>query len=148
MRPVLAVVVLALFVAPSASAKFGVALSLATDRPGVRDAVRVVVRLDGSPGRGCGMRLLAVAPGVNTFRALDAFVSGGYSVNGPQGPSFHTIRPTPRMGFVLDMTRVRPRTWRVTIRFPSAGPWRLIVPNWCSPGYVYPLPVDRLVTVR
>ncbi len=148
MRAIVAAVAWMLCVAPAASAKFGVALYLSSDRPAVGYAVRVLARTDESTGNDCGMQLLAVAPGVSIFRALDALVAGGYSINGPQGPSFHRIRPTPRMGFVRSMTRERPRRWRVTIRFPHPGEWRLIVPSWCSPGYVYPLPVDRLVTVR
>jgi hypothetical protein len=39
------------------------------------------------------MRLLAVAPHVNLFKALDAFINGGYGVNGPLGPGFHRARP-------------------------------------------------------
>lgn len=143
-----AVVLLAFAAAPGASAKFGTHLSLSADRPRAQEAVRVLVRTDESPGSDCRMQLLAVAPGVGKFRALDAFIAGGYSINGPQGFSFHPIRPTPRMGFVRTLARERPKAWRGTIRFPSKGRWRLIVPNWCSPGYTYPLPVDRIVTVR
>jgi hypothetical protein len=95
------------------------------------------------------MRLLAVAPGVSKSKALAAFIGGGISIIGPSGPSFRKIRPTPRMGFLVGMVRTGPTTWRRTIRFPRAGRWRLVVPNWCAPGYVLGTsPVDRAVTVR
>jgi hypothetical protein len=148
MRLVSAAFALAVCGVPSADAKLGLRLSLSTDTPRVRHAVRVVVRTAELPGADCRMRLLAVAPGESAFEALDAFVSGGYSVNGPQGSTFHALRPTPRMGFMRALSRERPTAWRATIRFPKAGRWRLIVPNWCGPGYVYPSPVDRLLTVR
>ena len=143
-----AVVILALIVAPAASAKVGIVLSLASERPGVRDSVTVVLRTEASQGSKCRMRLLAVAPGVGKYKALNAFVIGGYSVSGPQGSTFHPLEPTRRMGFLRNLTRVGPRTWHAAIRFPRAGKWRLIVPNWCASGYAATPPVDRVVTVR
>jgi hypothetical protein len=94
------------------------------------------------------MKLLAVAPGVSKFRALDAFISGGVSIQGPNGYYVRKMRPTPRMGFVAAMSRTGARSWRAKIRFPRAGPWRVLVPNECAPGYMFPTPVDRVVTVR
>jgi hypothetical protein len=99
-------------------------------------------------GRDCDMKLLAIAPGVGKYKALDAFLVGGYTVNGPQGNTFHSTRPTRAMGFLRSMTRVGPKKWRATIRFPNTGNWRLIVPNRCAPGYAATPPVDRVVTVR
>ena len=148
MRAVAAAFVLMLWIAPGASAKFGMVLSLSADRPVVRESLRVLVRADEKQGSDCRMRLLAVAPGVGRQRALDAFIIGGYSVNGPQGNTFHALRPTRNMGFLRTLTRVDPKTWRATIRFPKAGRWRLVVPNWCAPGYAGTPPVDRPVTVR
>jgi len=51
------------------------------------------------------MQLLAVA----RRGALDAFVVGGYSVNGPQGNTFHALRPTPTIGLLRTLTRVGPQ---------------------------------------
>jgi hypothetical protein len=144
----IALLLVTLVAAPAASAKDRVELSLSTDRPRAGASVWVLVRTDEPTGADCRMQLLAVAPGVSRFEALDALVAGGYSVNGPQGVSFHAIRPTPRMGFVRSMTRVRTKTWLARIRFPTAGRWRLVVPSWCGPGYTYPLPADRPVAVR
>ena len=93
------------------------------------------------------MLLLAVAPGIDRQRALDAFIIGGYAVMGPQGSSFHRVRGTGRLGFLAHMHRLSATSWRAAIKFPSSGRWQLIVPNWCAPGYASPLPADRIVTV-
>ena len=138
---------MALCIVPAASAKFDITLSLSQHHPRVRETVRVVARSDEPAEPGCRMRLLAVAPGISKFTALDAFIGGGYGVIGPQGPAFHPLPPTRRMGFLLPMTRVGHKTWRSVVRFPSSGRWTLIVPNWCAPGYTYPSPADRVVTV-
>ena len=82
------------------------------------------------------MRLIAVAPGVGAYKAVAAFVGGDGSVS---------LR---RLGFELKVVRTNARTWRSTIRFPRPGLWRLVVPNECAPGYMFPLPVNRPVDVR
>jgi hypothetical protein len=82
------------------------------------------------------------------YHALDAFIIGGYSVNGPFGSTFHRLRATPRLGFLALMQRATPTEWRTTVKLPRPGNWRLIVPNWCAPGVASPLPADRTVTVR
>ena len=110
--------------------------------------MRVLLHADEAQSATCRMRVLAVAPGVGKQRALDAFIIGGYSVNGPQGTTFHELRPSLRMGFLRRLTRVGPDTWRATIRFPKAGSWRLVAPNWCAPGYAGTGVANRVVTVR
>ncbi len=143
------VVAIALCVVSAASAKPGLSLSLALSKnaPKAHESVLAVVKSDFAPGR-CDMKLLAVAPGVSRFRALDAFISGGVGIWGATGYFVRKLRPTPRMGFLVSLKQVRPKTWRTTIRFPRAGSWRLLVPNECGPGYMYPTPIDRVVTVR
>jgi len=69
---------------------------------------------------------------------IEAFVAGGVSIQGP----------APRLGFEASAKRIDPKTWRATIRFPRAGRWRLVVPNECAPGYMYPWPAARSVLVR
>lgn len=139
---------LSLWLALGASAKFGLRLSLSPSRPSVGQPVSVLIRT-GPVGTGaCRMRLLAVAPGINRYHALDAFIIGGYSVNGPFGSTFHRLRATPRLGFLAHLRRSNPTEWRATVKFPRHGRWRLIVPNWCAPGVASPLPADRMVTVR
>jgi hypothetical protein len=94
------------------------------------------------------MRLVAVAPGIDRYHALDVFIIGGYSVNGPFGTTFHRLRATPRLGFLAHLRRSSATSWQATVKFPRGGRWQLIVPNWCAPGYASPLPAVRVVTVR
>jgi hypothetical protein len=137
-----------LLVASSAAAKFGVRLSLSAAQPRVGQPVSVLIRT-GPVGTGtCRMRLVAVAPGIDRYHALDVFIIGGYSVNGPFGTTFHRLRATPRLGFLAHLRRSSATSWQATVKFPRGGRWQLIVPNWCAPGYASPLPAVRVVTVR
>ena len=137
-----------LWLALGAAAKDGLRLSVSQSQPHIGQPVSAVIRT-GPVGTGpCRMRLVAVAPGVNRYRALDAFIDGGYSVMGPSGFSFHRIRATWRLGFLAHTRRSSPTTWRATVTFPRRGRWQLIVPNWCARGYASPPPAVRIVTVR
>ena len=147
MRAVVTVAVLALCIAPAANAKFKVGLFLSNDEPTVRELLRATIHADVRAREDCRMRLLAVAPGADKSKALAAFINGGISIIGPSGPTFRRIRPTPRLGFLVPLARTGPKMWRATIHFPRVGRWRLVVPNWCAPGYASPLPVERAVTV-
>lgn len=140
-------VALSLWLALDAAAKFKVLLSISTSQPRVGQVVSVLLRT-GPVGSGpCRMRLLAVAPGIDRQRALDAFIIGGSAVMGPQGSSFHRERRTGRLGFLARMQRSSATSWHAAVKFPRSGRWQLIVPNWCAPGYASPLPADRTVTV-
>jgi hypothetical protein len=139
---------LALTVVSAANAKLGLSLELSKNAPKVHEPVVAVLRSDSPPGDECHMKLLAVAPGVSKFRALAAFISGGVSIQGPNGYYTRKITPTPRMGFLISMKQVRRKTWRTAFRFPRRGAWKLVVPNECAPGYMSPSPVDRVVNVR
>jgi hypothetical protein len=142
------VAALSSWLALSASAKFGLRLSVSESQPQVGQPVSVVIRT-GPVGSGvCRMRLVAVAPGINREHALDALVLGGYAVNGPFGTTVHRLRATPRLGFLAQMRRSSATSWRSTVRFPRVGNWQLIVPNWCAPGYASPLPAVRVITVQ
>jgi len=139
---------LSLWFVDGAAAKFRLHLSVSRSQPHVGQPVSVLVRT-GPVGTGaCRMRLVAVAPGVDRYHALDVFILGGYSVGGPFGSTFHRVRPTPRLGFLAHLRRSSPTSWRATVNFPRRGRWQLIVPNWCAPGYASPLPAVRVVTVR
>ena len=94
------------------------------------------------------MRLVAVAPGINRYHALDVLISGGYTVGGPFGSTFHHVRATPRFGFLAHVRRSSGTSWRATVKFTGRGRWQLIVPNWCAPGIASPLPAVRVITVR
>ena len=144
----LAVVLLALCLVGGAGAKLRMSLFLSVSHPRVRQPVAVALRTEERADAGCRMRLLAVAPGVDPSRAIEAFVGGGVSVQGPNGYSFHRMRPTPRLGFEPRLIRTGARTWRGTLRFPRSGLWRLVVPNECAPGWMYPWPAFRAVVVR
>jgi hypothetical protein len=139
---------LAAWFALGAAAKFELRLSVSQTRPHVGQPISVVIRT-GPVGAGtCRMRLVAVAPGVDRYHALDAFILGGYTVGGPFGSTFHRLRPTPRLGFLAHLRRSSLTSWRAAVKFPRRGRWQLIVPNWCAPGYASPLPAVRIVTVR
>ena len=131
-----AVVALALGIPASASGKFKIWLSLSQQEPRSRVAVRATIRTDTPQRADCRMRLLAVAPGVDVYEALDAFVLS------------HRTRPAALLGFLVPIARIGPKAWRATLRFPRAGRWRLVVPNWCAGGYALPPPIVRLVVVR
>ena len=74
----LVVAALGLWVVSAANAKLGTSFALAAlDTPKAHEQVVAVLRSDVDPGSACRMKLLAVAPGVSKFRALDAFLSGG-----------------------------------------------------------------------
>ena len=139
---------LSLTFALGAGAKFGIQLKVSRSQPRIGQPVSILIRTEPLGTETCRMRLVAVAPGVNRYHALDAFIIGGYSVMGPFGSTFHRLRPTPRLGFLAHLRRSSPTTWRATVKFPRAGRWQLVVPNWCAPGYASPPPAVRIVTVR
>src|SRR5262245_32072334 len=112
------VAALGLFFVPAAPAKFAVSLSLSPVEPRTGVPVRALVRADARPGSDCGLRLLAVAPGVDRYTALGAFINGSVSVIGPDGAVRRRIRPTSRLGFLARMRRTRLTAWQATIRFP------------------------------
>src|SRR5437879_3472918 len=91
---------LSLLPALEAAAKFGLQLSVSPSQAHIGQPVSVLIRTR-PVGRGaCRMRLVAVAPGISRYHALDAFIIGGYAVNGPFGSTFHRLRATPRLGFL------------------------------------------------
>src|SRR6185437_5529255 len=74
------VAAVALVAAGSAEAKFTVSVGFAPEKPHVGEPVRVVIHAAGAQGTNCPMRLVAVAPGINRYHALDALINGGYGV--------------------------------------------------------------------
>jgi hypothetical protein len=145
MRAVI-VVAVGLLVVPTAGAKFGLSMTLSNHTPQAREQVQVALEAVAHQGA-CRMRLVAVAPRVDRDLALEALVNGGAAVFRPDG-SIRRIAPSPRLGFLVPLRRSGPGTWRGELRFPRAGAWHLVVPNWCAPGIASPRPLDRAVTVR
>jgi hypothetical protein len=138
---------LAFWLAAGAAAKFHVALSVSSSHPRVGMAVKVVIRT-GDTGKGaCRMRLVAIAPSADRQTALDALINGGTTVSGPSGPMWHPLEATPELGLRVGTRRTGATTWRATVRFPRAGRWQLVVPNWCAAGYATPSPAASVVTV-
>jgi hypothetical protein len=139
-------VTVALLVVPTAGAKFGLSLRLSERTPQARDRVRVTLEADAHQGA-CRMRLVAVAPHVDRDLALEALVNGSAAVFRPDG-SLRRVAPSPRLGFLVPLRRTGAGTWHGELRFPRAGAWHLVVPNWCAPGIASPRPLDRALTVR
>jgi hypothetical protein len=121
-------------------------MRLSDDRPHAREAAWVTLEGDAHPGV-CRLRLVAVAPRGDPERALEALVNGSTAVYRADG-SVRRTAASPRMGFLVRLRRTGPATWRGVIRFPRAGAWHLVVPNWCAPGIASPRPFDRVVAVR
>lgn len=131
----------------AAETKFGVILLL--PRQAHRDQP-VTVRIQAAEKlpTSCQMRLVAIAPGIDREEALDAFINGGFTVLGPSGPSFHRLRASSRLGFLMHPHRSTASTWTATAMFPQRGRWQVVVPNWCAEGYASPLPAVHTVTVQ
>jgi hypothetical protein len=111
----------ALVLTPAVEAKFDISLTVEPSRPRAGDPVRVTMRTEVVLPKEHGMRLNAVGPWRDNF-----------------GQAFFEPR----------LVRIGPQAFRAKIRFPYAGRWRLIVPNWGAPGSASPAPVDRPVRVR
>jgi hypothetical protein len=141
------VAAVAAWLALGAAAKFGVKLSVSESQPRVSQAVSILLSTGSGDMGACRMRLVATAPGIDRFKALE-LILGGIYVGGPSGSPSRVLRATPRMGFLVRMRRSSPNEWRATVKFPRPGDWHLIVPNWCASGEASPPPADRKVNVR
>lgn len=102
-------------------AKFSISLGHQPTRPVAGQPLRMVIRTSIVLPRKHGLRLAAVGPWRDAF-----------------GQTF----------FDVQLVRAGPHTFTATIRFPYAGRWRLIVPNWGGTGSAAPAPLDRYVRVR
>lgn len=109
-----------LMTAAAAGAKFSISLAHQPTRPVAGQPVRMVIRTSIVLPRKHGLRLTAVGPWRDAF-----------------GQTFFDVR----------LVRAGPHAFKATIRFPYAGRWRLIVPNWGGTGSAAPAPLDRYVRV-
>ena len=136
MKVFVTVAVLALCVAPAATAKFRLSLALGDSSPKVGQPITVVLRagidLDHD------LKLIAVAPGKSWYDIVGVVT----------GDSVLAQARIPRDGFAVPLVRVAPNRWRAFVAFPRAGRWRLIVPNWGPEGFAIPPPLTRSVVVR
>jgi hypothetical protein len=112
----------ALLLPSSAEAKYKIWLTVEPSRPIAGHPARVLVRTEVALPRRHGLRLHVIGP----------------------------WREKNGQGFIEGrLVRIGSRTFQVRLRFPYAGRWRLIVPNWGpAPGSAFPPPVDRAVSVR
>lgn len=136
MRVLVAVAVLALFVAPAASAKFKMWLTLGDSSPKVGQPITVVVH--SGVDLDYDLKLIAVAPGKSWYNVVGVVT----------GDSRIAKARIPRDGFAVPLLRVAPNRWRGLVKFPRAGRWRLVIPNGAPQGFMIPPPVMRPVVVR
>jgi hypothetical protein len=124
-----------LVLAPGASAKFMLWLTVGDRSPKVMQPVAVVVHSEAQLS--FDLRLIAVAPEKPWFRVVGT-VTGDIS------------RPhanIPHDGFEVTLHRLSNRAWRGVVRFPRRGRWQLVVPNGAPNGVIIPPPVRRAIVV-
>src|SRR6266516_677531 len=122
----------ALILCAPAFAKFRISVAASDATPAVGQQVTVVVRSERVLDY--NLRLIAVAPGKPVFRVV-ATITGDTS---------HPDPNIARDGFEIHLVRITPSRWRGTVRFRSAGRWRLVVPNGAPVGVMLPAGAARL----
>jgi len=128
--------VLALCLAPAASAKIKLWLSVSDGTPRVRQPVTVVLRSE--VNLRYDLKLIAVAPGKSWYDVVGVVT----------GDSVLAKANIPHDGFAVPVVRIAPNRWRARVKFPRAGRWRLIIPNEAPEGFMIPPPVVRVVVVH
>jgi len=134
-RVLIGVAVLALCVAPVASAKFKMWLTVGDSTPRIGQSVTVVLHAERNLHY--DLKLIAVAPGKSWYDVVGRVT----------GDSSRARASIPRDGFAVPVRRVAPNRWRAFVKFPRAGRWRLIIPNGAPVGFMIPPPVVETVVV-
>ena len=134
-RVLVAVAVLALCLAPVASAKFRMWLTIGDSTPRIGQAVTVVLHAERNLDY--DLKLIAVAPGKSWYDVVGRVT----------GDSSRARASIPRDGFAVPVTRIAPNRWRAFVKFPRPGRWRLIIPNGAPVGFMIPPPVVQTVVV-
>jgi hypothetical protein len=129
------VAVLALCLAPVASAKFRMWLTVGDGTPRIGQSITVVLHAERDLDY--DLKLIAVAPG-KSLRDVVGRVTGDSS---------RARASIPRDGFSVPVARIAPNRWRAIVKFPRPGRWRLIIPNGAPVGFTIPPPVVRTVVV-
>lgn len=129
------VAVVALCVAPVASAKFKMWLTLGDSTPRIGQSITVVLHAERNLDY--DLKLIAVAPGKSWYDVVGRVT----------GDSSRARASIPRDGFAVPVTRVAPNRWRAFVKFPRAGRWRLIIPNGAPVGFMIPPPVVQTIVV-
>jgi hypothetical protein len=141
-RPVLGLALVAGVVATAASAAGDAPLRLVPSRPIMAGHTATLVVRATRPQPEKQLRLVLVAPRANMSDVVAAASTGGVS----EGAG--TAVELPRDGFLVHMTRHSAESWRVSVRFPRPGRWRLVVPNWAEQGVTTPYPLAATVLVK
>jgi hypothetical protein len=136
----LVVLAIALLFAPAAAAKGKMSLALGDPSPATTQRVTVALQMETTVGPNAHVFVIAVAPGRNMYDLMSKLTQ-------PPSPVNESVR-IPRDGFGVDLKQTGPHRWRAFVRFPRAGTWQLVVPNWGgAPGYAMPPPIVRRVVV-
>src|SRR5262245_41589560 len=111
-------------------------LAFGDSSPAVGQPITIVLQTEQVIPEDGGMKLAAVAPGRSIVDVVGV-VMGSRVANAA----------LPRDGFGISLQRVEPHRWRAFVRFPKAGAWQVVVPNWGPVGYAIPPPVVRQLHV-
>jgi hypothetical protein len=135
--PVLAVLVAALILVPTAAAKGKMTLVLGDSTPAVGQKITVLLRMPNWIAKP-NVIVVAVAPGRNWYDVVGVVT----------GQSRIARADIPRDGFGIELTHVGGDRWRAFVSFPRRGRWQLAVPNWGgAAGFAVPPPILRSVAV-
>jgi hypothetical protein len=126
---------LVLVLAPSASAKFKLWLTVGDRTPKVMQPVAVVVHSQAQLSY--DLRLIVVAPRKSWYDVVRVVT----------GDSKLAHANIPHDGFAVPLRRLSNRAWRGVVRFPRRGQWQLVVPTGAPDGFTIPPPVRRPIVV-
>ena len=135
MRRAAVIVAVVLVLAPSASAKFRLWLTIGDRTPRLMQPVAVVVHSEAQLS--FNLRLIAVAPKKSWYDVVGTVT----------GDSSRAHANVPHDGFEIPLHRLSNRAWRGVVRFPRRGLWQLVVPSGAPDGIMIPPPVRRPVVV-
>ena len=124
--------------APAASAKGLIAVTVGNTKPQVGQAFTVYVRTGYVVPEDDWLRLIAVAPGKTWFDVVGR-------VTGDSSRARATI---PRDGFEINLRRIDTKHWRAVVQLPRPGRWRLVVPNGTHVGFMTPPPKSWMPWVQ
>jgi len=117
-------------VAPTASAKGRIAVSISDRTPAVAQRFAVDLHTEWVVPANDWLRLIAVAPG-----------KGWYDVVGTvTGDASRVHANVPRDGFEVKVRRTGAKSWRAVVHLPRPGRWRLVIPNGTHQGFMTPPP--------
>jgi hypothetical protein len=137
-RLLAAAVLAAALLAPAASAKGKMTLTVADTTPAAGRPVTVVIRYEEVLRPGATIRVIAVAPKRSWYDVVSAVTGGAGTAQAE----------LPRDGFAVALTRVAPHRWRGVMRFPRPGRWLVVVANYGdAPGFALPPPIRQPVQV-